>query len=201
MRLRMQSSSKKRIRIKGKNEMKKTDKTADLKGKIRRIPEFKGVTFWDITPLLKDKTCFRDCIKQLADHYRGKPIDVIVSNEARGFIIGAPLAYELGVGFVPVRKKGKLPYKCVDLTYKKEYECDVIEIHQDAIEKGQNVLLIDDLLATGGTVKANIELVEKLGGKVVGLGFLIELGYLNGRKAIGSKQDIYSLINLKTSNG
>ena len=105
------------------------------------------------------------------------------------------------MGFVPVRKKGKLPYKCVDLTYKKEYECDTIEIHQDAIEKGQNVLLIDDLLATGGTVKANIELVEKLGGKVVGLGFLIELGYLDGRKALGNKYDIYSLINLKTTNG
>ena len=181
--------------------MNKTDKTIDLKSKIRRIPEFKGVVFWDITPLLKDKTCFRECIKQLADHYRGKKIDVIVSNEARGFIIGAPLAYELGVGFVPVRKKGKLPYKCVDLTYKKEYECDTIEIHQDAIEKGQNVLLIDDLLATGGTVKANIELVEKLGGKVVGLGFLIELGYLDGRKTLGNKHEIYSLINLKTTNG
>jgi adenine phosphoribosyltransferase len=181
--------------------MNKTGKKIDLKSKVRRIPEFKGVTFWDITPLLKDKTCFRECIKQLADHYRGKAIDVIVSNEARGFIIGAPLAYELGVGFVPIRKKGKLPYKCVDLTYKKEYECDTIEIHQDAIEKGQNVLLIDDLLATGGTVKANIELIETLGGKVVGLGFLIELGYLNGRKALGSKHDIYSLIQLKTTNG
>jgi adenine phosphoribosyltransferase len=180
--------------------MKKMEKTLDLKGKIRRIPEFKGVVFWDITPLLKDKTCFRECIKHLANHYRGKPIDVIVSNEARGFIIGAPLAYELGVGFVPIRKKGKLPYKCVDLTYKKEYECDTIEIHQDAIEKGQNVLLIDDLLATGGTVKANIELVKKLGGKVVGLGFLIELGYLNGRKAIGNKHEIYSVLELKNTN-
>jgi adenine phosphoribosyltransferase len=181
--------------------MSKTNKKIDLKSKVRRIPEFKGVVFWDITPLLKDKTCFHECIKQLADHYRGKPIDVIVSNEARGFIIGAALAYELGVGFVPIRKKGKLPYKCVDLTYKKEYECDTIEIHQDAMEKGQNVLLIDDLLATGGTVKANIELIEALGGKVIGLGFLIELGYLDGRKALGGKHDIYSLIQLKTTNG
>jgi adenine phosphoribosyltransferase len=180
--------------------MNKTDKI-DLKSKIRRIPEFKGVTFWDITPLLKNQTCFRECIKQLADHYRGKKIDVIVSNEARGFIIGAPLAYELGVGFVPVRKKGKLPYKCVDLTYKKEYESDTIEMHQDAIEKGQNVLIIDDLLATGGTVKANIDLVEKLGGKVVGLGFLIELGYLDGRKLLGDKHEIFSLIDLKTTSG
>ena len=181
--------------------MNKSEKKINLKAKIRRIPEFKGVVFWDITPLLKDKDCFHECIKQLADHYRSKPIDVIVSNEARGFIIGAPLAYELGVGFVPIRKKGKLPYKCVDLTYKKEYECDSIEIHQDAIEKGQYVLLIDDLLATGGTAKANIELIEKLGGKVVGLGFLIELGYLDGRKSIDTKHDINSLIQLKTTNG
>jgi adenine phosphoribosyltransferase len=180
--------------------MNKSDKTI-LKDKVRRIPEFKGVTFWDITPLLKDPACFQTCIEQLADHYRGKKIDVIVSNEARGFIIGAPLAYELGVGFVPVRKKGKLPYKCVDLTYKKEYECDTIEMHQDALEKGQNVLIIDDLLATGGTVKANIDLVEKLGGKVVGLGFLIELSYLEGRKLLGTKNEVFSLIDLKTTNG
>ena len=103
-------------------KVSKTEKKIDLKSKIRRIPEFKGVVFWDITPLLKDKVCFHAAVKQLADHYRGKPIDVIVSNEARGFIIGAALAYELGVGFVPVRKKGKLPFKCVNLTYKKEYE-------------------------------------------------------------------------------
>ncbi len=182
--------------------MKKTEsKNLDLKSKVRRIPEFKGVVFWDITPLLKDKLCFRGCIRLLAEHYRGKDIDVVVSNEARGFIIGAALAYELGVGFVPVRKKGKLPYKCVDLTYKKEYECDTIEIHEDAIARGQKVLLIDDLLATGGTVKANIELVEKLGGKVVGIGFLIELGYLHGREAIGGKYDVYSLINFNTTSG
>ncbi len=181
--------------------MSKNPKVIDLKSKIRRIPEFKGVVFWDITPLLKDPACFRETIRQLADHYRGKKIDAIVSNEARGFIFGSALAYELGIGFVPIRKKGKLPFKCVDLTYKKEYECDTIEIHQDAIKKGQRVLLIDDLLATGGTVNANIELVEKLGGKIVGIGFLIELGYLQGRKAIGEKFDIYSLINLETTNG
>jgi len=182
--------------------MKKMNKKKlDLKSKVRRIPEFKGVVFWDITPLLKDEVYFRECIRLLAEHYRGKAIDVIVSNEARGFIVGAALAYELGVGFVPVRKKGKLPFKCVNLTYKKEYECDTIEIHEDAIERGQKVLLVDDLLATGGTIKANIDLVEKLGGKVVGIGFLIELGYLNGRKAIGDKYDVYSLINYNTTNG
>jgi adenine phosphoribosyltransferase len=173
----------------------------DLKSKIRRIPEFKGVVFWDITPLLKDKECFKESITLLADHYRGKDIDVIVSNEARGFIVGAALAYELGVGFVPVRKKGKLPFKCVDLTYNKEYECDTIEVHEDAIEKGQKVLLIDDLLATGGTIKANIDLVEKLGGEVVGIGFLIELGYLDGRKAIGDKYEIFSIIQYDTTDG
>ncbi len=173
----------------------------DLKSKIRRIPEFKGVVFWDITPLLKDKDCFKECIRLLADHYRGKDIDAIVSNEARGFIVGAALAYELGVGFIPVRKKGKLPFKCVDLTYKKEYECDTIEMHEDAIEMGQKVLLIDDLLATGGTIKANIDLVEKLSGEVVGIGFLIELGYLEGRKAIGDKYEMFSIIHYETPEG
>ncbi len=186
-----------------KSPNKKTadHKKLDLKSKIRRIPEFKGVVFWDITPLLKDGNCFKQSVKLLAHHFRKKPIDVIVSNEARGFIIGSALAYELNVGFVPIRKKGKLPFKCVDLTYNKEYECDTIEIHQDAIDQGQKVLLIDDLLATGGTVKANIDLIEKLGGDVVGIGFLVELDYLNGRKALGDKYDIFSLIRCLTPNG
>ena len=118
----------------------------DLKTKIRRIPEFKGVVFWDITPLLRDKKAFKEAIDKMAEHYKGKDIDVIVSNEARGFIIGAPLAYTLGVGFVPVRKKGKLPSKCIQLTYQKEYEKDAIEMHEDAINKGDKVLIIDDLL-------------------------------------------------------
>jgi adenine phosphoribosyltransferase len=181
--------------------MKNKSTELDVKKKLRRIPEFKGVVFWDITPILKDKQLFREIIKRLAEHYRVKKIDLVVSNEARGFIIGAPLAYELGAGFVPIRKKGKLPSKCVDLTYKKEYECDTIEIHEDAVEKGQKVLVVDDLLATGGTVKANIELVERLGGEIVGIGFLIELGYLNGRKAIGNGYDVFSLINCETTNG
>ncbi len=175
-------------------------KELDLKSKIRRIPEFKGVVFWDITTLLKDKHAFKECIKQMADHYRDKNIDVVVSNEARGFIVGAALAYELGVGFVPIRKKGKLPSKAVSLTYKKEYEVDTIEIHEDSIEPGQKVLLIDDLLATGGTMKASAELIEKLGGKVVGMGFMIELEYLHGRKALGDKCEVFSIINCKTSN-
>ncbi len=172
----------------------------NLKSKIRRIPEFKGVVFWDITTLLKDKNAFAECIKQLADHYRGKEIDVVVSSEARGFIVGGALAYELGAGFVPIRKRGKLPSKTVSLTYQKEYEPDTIEIHDDAIEPGQKVLIIDDLLATGGTVKANAELVEKLGGEIVGIGFLIELEYLHGREAIGDKYEVFSIINFKTAS-
>jgi adenine phosphoribosyltransferase len=142
----------------------------DLKSRIRRIPEFKGVVFWDITTLLRDREAFREAIEQMADHYRGKDVDVIVSSEARGFILGGALAYELGAGFVPIRKKGKLPSKAVSLTYRKEYESDTVEIHRDAIESGQRVLIIDDLLATGGTVKANADLVEKLGGRIVGMG-------------------------------
>ncbi len=173
----------------------------DLKSIIRRIPEFKGVVFWDITPLLKDKNAFRECVEQLAYHFRSKTIDAVVSNEARGFIIGGALAYRLGVGFVPIRKKGKLPSTTVNLTYKKEYESDTIEMHRDAIEPGQNVLLIDDLLATGGTIRANTELIERLGGKIVGIGFLIELEYLHGREYLGEKYDIYSLVTYKTSAG
>jgi len=176
-------------------------KRMDLKSKIRRIPEFKGVVFWDITTLLKDKDAFKECIRKLASHYRGKHVDVVVSSEARGFIIGGALAYELGAGFVPIRKKGKLPYKAVSLTYKKEYEADTIEMHEDAVKPGQKVLLIDDLLATGGTIKANAELVEKLGGKIVGIGFLIELGYLHGREALGNKYDVFSIINFETTAG
>jgi adenine phosphoribosyltransferase len=170
----------------------------DLKSKIRRIPNFKGVVFWDITPLLKDKEAFRECIKRMADHYRNKEIDAVVSSEARGFIFGAALAYELSLGFVPIRKKGKLPSTTVSLTYKKEYEPDTIEIHKDAIEPGQRVLLIDDLLATGGTIKANAELVEKLGGVIAGICVLIELEYLKGREQLEDKYDIFSLISCKT---
>ncbi len=173
----------------------------DLKSKIRRIPEFKGVVFWDITTLLKDKDAFRECIKKLADHFRGKHVDTVVSSEARGFIIGGALAYELGAGFVPIRKKGKLPSKAVSLTYQKEYEADTIEMHEDAIKPGEKVLLIDDLLATGGTIKANAELVEKLGGKIVGIGFLIELEYLHGRETLGKKYDVFSIINFETTSG
>jgi adenine phosphoribosyltransferase len=175
-------------------------KTVDLKSRIRRIPEFKGVVFWDITPLLRDGDAFRECIEKMADHYRDRAIDIIVSSEARGFIIGAALAHELGVGFVPIRKKGKLPSKVINLTYQKEYESDTIEIHEDSVKPGQKVLLIDDLLATGGTIKANAKLVETLGGEVVGMGFLIELEYLHGRETIGDNYEIFSIINFETTD-
>lgn len=171
----------------------------DLKSKLRRVPEFKGVVFWDITPLLKDRVAFKDCVKKLADHFRKMDIDVVVSIEARGFIVGAPVAHELGVGFVPIRKKGKLPPRVASLDYRKEYEADTIEIREDAIEHGDRILLIDDLLATGGTAKANAHLVERLGGKVIAMGFLVELGYLHGREYLDGKYDIYSLINCKST--
>jgi adenine phosphoribosyltransferase len=172
----------------------------DLKSRIRRIPEFKGVVFWDITTLLRDRLAFREAVRQLADHYRGRDVDVVVSSEARGFILGGALAYALGAGFVPVRKKGKLPSKVVSLTYEKEYESDTVEIHRDAIKAGEKVLVIDDLLATGGTVKANADLVEKLGGKIVGMGFLIELEYLHGREALGNKYEVFSIVKYNTSD-
>ena len=171
----------------------------DLKSKIKRVPEFKGVVFWDITPLLKDRHAFRQCIKDLADHFRNEDVNIVVSNEARGFIIGAAVAHELHVGFVPIRKKGKLPPKVHSLSYDKEYESDVIEIRDDGIAPGDKVLLVDDLLATGGTIKANADLVEKLGGKVVGMGFLVELEYLNPRKLLGDRYAIHSLIKLAST--
>jgi adenine phosphoribosyltransferase len=171
----------------------------DLKSKIKRIPEFKGVVFWDITPLLRDKHAFHQCIKELAGHFAGRNVNVVASNEARGFIVGAPVAHEMGVGFVPIRKKGRLPPLVHSISYAKEYENDTIEVKDDGITPGDKVLLVDDLLATGGTIKANADLVEKLGGDVVGMGFLVELQYLNPRKYLGDKYEIHSLITLETT--
>ena len=166
-----------------------------LKDKIRDIPDFprKGVVFRDITPLLQDAAAFKHTIDLLTEKYRDKGIDVIVAAEARGFILGAPLAYNLGVGFVPVRKPAKLPAECISAEYALEYGVDSLHMHKDAILPGQKVLVIDDLLATGGTVKAKIELVEKLGAEVIGVAFLIELTFLNGRKKIEG-YEITSLI-------
>lgn len=175
-------------------------KSEKLKQYIRRIPEFKGVVFWDITTLLKNGDIFWSCVNDISKHFRPKDVDVVVSPEARGFILGGAVAHDMMVGFVPIRKLGKLPSKTIFLTYAKEYEKDTIEMHEDAISKGDRVLFIDDLLATGGSALASIRLLEAVGGKVVGLGFLIELEYLNGRfnENVQSRYDIYSLVKYKS---
>ncbi len=167
----------------------------DLKSKIREIPDFpkEGIDFKDITTLLQDGPAFKEAIKQMAEFCKDKNIDVVVGPEARGFLIGAPLAYELGAGFVPVRKSGKLPGEVVEASYELEYGNDTLQIHRDAILPGQRVLVADDLLATGGTVKSTVDLVKELGGDVVGVAFLIELTFLDGRDKLKGS-DIFSLI-------
>ena len=166
-----------------------------LEDKIRDILDFpkKGVIFRDITPLLQDAAAFKYVIDLLTEKYRDRGIELIVAAEARGFIFGAPLAYNLGVGFVPVRKPAKLPAESISAEYALEYGVDSLHMHRDAIMPGQKVLVIDDLLATGGTVKAKIELVEKLGAEVVGVAFLIELTFLEGRKKLEG-YEIYTIV-------
>lgn len=168
---------------------------AELKNAIRDVPDFpkKGIIFKDITTLLEKGDLFHKVIDQIASHYKNVGVKKVVGIESRGFIIGAPIAYKLGAGFVPVRKKGKLPYKTVSHTYSLEYGTDTIEMHNDAIVPGEKVLIIDDLLATGGTAAATIELLKKLGATVAGLAFIIELSFLEGRKNI-KDYDIFSLI-------
>jgi adenine phosphoribosyltransferase len=167
----------------------------ELKEKIRVIPDYpqKGIRFKDITTLLQDGAAFHQAISNLADEFRHLEIDLVVGPEARGFVIGAPVAYSLKAGFIPVRKPGKLPSETVQFEYSLEYGKDALEVHKDAISPGQKVLIIDDLLATGGTTQATIGLVEKLGGIIVGIGFLIELTYLEGRKCL-DKYQVVSLI-------
>lgn len=159
-----------------------------IKNKIRTIPHFpkKGIMFRDITTLLQDSVGLRDVIHEFAKQYMGKKIDVVAGIEARGFILGGAVAHEIGVGFVPLRKKGKLPFKTESITYDLEYGTDTIEIHTDAIKKGQNVLLIDDLLATGGTSLGAAKLIEKLGGKIVECAFIVDLPEVGGRKKLES---------------
>jgi len=159
----------------------------DLKEKLRHVPDFpkKGIDFIDITTVLQDKEALQQSIdemKKLAAELGD--FDMIVGPESRGFIFGAPLAYAMNKGFAPIRKKGKLPYKTVSIKYELEYGTDELEIHEDAVKPGQKVLIVDDLLATGGTTESNARLVEKLGGEVVGLVFFIELGFLNGREKL-----------------
>lgn len=167
----------------------------DLKQLIREVPDFPkpGINFYDITTLLKDKLGFRDTINRLQDHYRGKPVDVVVGIEARGYFFAPAMAHALGAGFVPVRKPKKLPHKVRSVEYALEYGTDTLEVHADAIEPGQSVLIIDDVLATGGTASAVARLIEQLDGKVAGLGFVIELGFLNGRKKLNG-YDVFSLL-------
>lgn len=166
-----------------------------LRNKIRDIPDFPkpGIIFKDITPLLSDVKSFQKVIDTFAKRYADKAIDDIVAIESRGFIFGSALAYRIDAGFVPVRKRGKLPYKTESVEYALEYGTDVIEIHQDAIHPGSRVLVIDDLLATGGTAKATCNLVEKTGGTVVECGFVIELAFLNGREKLKG-HEVFSLI-------
>ncbi len=167
----------------------------DLKTAIRDIPDFprKGIIFKDITTLLGQGELFRHAIDQIADHYKDKGIHKVVGVESRGFIVGAPVAYKLGAGVVPIRKKGKLPYKTISATYQLEYGSDCLEMHEDALISKENVLIVDDLLATGGTASATIELVRKLGGHIAGIAFLIELSFLEGRKNLKGI-DTFSLI-------
>lgn len=155
----------------------------DLKKLIREVPDFPkpGINFYDITTLLKDADGFKRTIEALAEQFKGEKIDTVIGVESRGFIFGAPLAMILGAGFVPVRKPKKLPAEKVSVSYDLEYGQDTLEMHKDAVGEGHKVLIVDDLLATGGTARAVVDLVEGMGGEVVGLSFLVELTFLNGR--------------------
>ena len=161
-----------------------------LRARIREIPDFPkpGILFYDITTLLKDADAFKDAIDLMLEPYRGERIDVVVGMESRGFIFSAPMAYQLHAGLVPVRKLGKLPAETVTVEYALEYGSNTLEIHRDAVEPGQKVLIVDDLLATGGTVRGTIELVERLKGEVVGLAFLVELEFLKGRDRLEGRR-------------
>ncbi len=166
-----------------------------LKELIREVPDFPkpGINFYDITTLLKDKQGFRETIDSLQQHYANAPIDIVVGIEARGYFFAPAMAHALGAGFVPVRKPKKLPCLVRSVDYELEYGTDQLEIHADAIEPGQSVLIIDDVLATGGTASAVARLVELLGGKVAGLGFVIELTFLNGRQKLAGR-DVFALL-------
>jgi adenine phosphoribosyltransferase len=158
----------------------------DLKDYIRDIPDFPkpGVVFKDITPLLRDAAAYREAVRQLASLYGRERIDTVVGIDARGFIFGAAVAYERGVGFVPVRKRGKLPWQTKQQTYELEYGSDALEVHVDALRPGERVLIVDDVLATGGSLRAALDLLRELGGEVVGIALLIELSFLKGRERL-----------------
>ena len=168
---------------------------AELRSKIRDIKDFptEGILFKDITTLLKDAPAFRTVIDRLAERYERERVDVVVGIESRGFIFGGALAHQLGAGFVPVRKLGKLPAKTIEVEYELEYGRDALAMHEDAIRAGQRVLAVDDLLATGGTMAATLRLLEQLGGQVVGVAFMIELAFLHGRDKLRN-YPVHSLI-------
>jgi adenine phosphoribosyltransferase len=168
---------------------------SDLKVLIREVPDFPkaGILFYDITTLLKDKDGFRGVIDGLKQHYQSAAVDKVLGIEARGFIFAPALAYALGAGFVPVRKPKKLPAECVRVSYDLEYGSDTLEMHRDAVGNGSRVLIVDDLLATGGTASATARMVREARGTVVGLGFVIELSFLNGRQKLGG-YDVFSLL-------
>ncbi|MGO9127369.1 MAG: adenine phosphoribosyltransferase [Terriglobales bacterium] len=167
-----------------------------LKKLIREVPDFpkKGILFYDITTLLKDKQGFAMLIDALSEHYINKEIDLVLGMEARGFIFGPALAYRLNAGFVPVRKPGKLPAATARYDYALEYGTNTLEIHKDAIQPGQRVLIVDDLLATGGTAEATTKLAASLGGKIAGLSFVVELDFLSGRNKL-KQYDVFSLLH------
>jgi adenine phosphoribosyltransferase len=167
----------------------------DLKQHIRHVPDFPkaGILFYDITTLLRDRHGYRSAIDQLSSPYAGQPIDLVVGIESRGFILGAAVAERLGAGFVPIRKPGKLPARAIKETYALEYGTDALEVHEDAVERGQRVLIVDDVLATGGTAAAAAQLVRKLGGELQGLAFLVELVFLNGKSKLGDER-VYSVV-------
>lgn len=167
-----------------------------LKQLIREVPDFpkKGILFYDITTLLKDKTGFATLVDRLSEHYLGQGIDLVLGMEARGFIFAPTLAYRLHAGFVPVRKVGKLPAATVKFDYALEYGTNSLEMHKDAIQKGQRVLIVDDLLATGGTAEATANLATMLGAEIAGLGFIVELDFLKGRDRL-KKYDVMSLLH------
>ena len=170
----------------------------DLEKYIRDIPDFptKGIIFKDITPLLADPGALDEAVRRLAEPYEGTGVQYVAAVESRGFIFGAAVARQLGAGFVPIRKPGKLPHETVSKEYSLEYGTDAVEIHTDAVSPGSKVLMIDDLLATGGTMAAACELVASLGGRIVGIAFLIELGFLNGRAKLAG-YDLHTLIRVE----
>ena len=177
------------------NDTKILPAVEKIKAIIRDVPDFpkKGIIFKDITPLLADPETFREAIRLLAAPYKGRGITKVLGIEARGFILAAPVALELGAGLVPVRKKGKLPYRTIAETYALEYGEDTLQMHEDALKPGEKVLIVDDVLATGGTASAVCSLAEKLGGKVESVAMLIELGFLKGRDKLAGR-DLFSLL-------